>query len=81
MSPPVPFCSFCGKGKNEVKTLIGGFFLRCDDTPCVGALPSPGPKVFICDECVELFVDITRRKRQRGEAQNTSARPMPDGTS
>jgi ATP-dependent Clp protease ATP-binding subunit ClpX len=24
MSPPVPICSFCGKGKHEVKTLVAG---------------------------------------------------------
>jgi ATP-dependent Clp protease ATP-binding subunit ClpX len=28
-----------------------------------------GPKVFICDGCVDLCVEIIREERQRGEAQ------------
>jgi ATP-dependent Clp protease ATP-binding subunit ClpX len=29
-----------------------------------------GPKVFICDGCVDLCVEIIREERQKGEAQN-----------
>jgi ATP-dependent Clp protease ATP-binding subunit ClpX len=36
--PPDPYCSFCGKHKDELLALIRG------------------PKVSICDECVELCV-------------------------
>jgi ATP-dependent Clp protease ATP-binding subunit ClpX len=28
-----------------------------------------GPKVFICDGCVDLCVEIIREERQRGETQ------------
>jgi hypothetical protein len=33
-------CSFCGKGRDQVRRLIAG------------------PRVFICDECVQLCTDI-----------------------
>lgn len=42
-------CSFCGKGKDEVKKII------------------TGPKVCICDECVEVCNDILA-----GESEKTS---------
>jgi ATP-dependent Clp protease ATP-binding subunit ClpX len=29
-----------------------------------------GPKVFICDGCVDMCVEIIREERQKGEAQN-----------
>ena len=38
------YCSFCGKGQNEVKKLIAG------------------PSVFVCDECVELCLDILQEE-------------------
>jgi ATP-dependent protease Clp ATPase subunit len=36
------FCTFCTKSQHEVGKLTAG----------------PGPKMFICDECVRLCMDI-----------------------
>jgi ATP-dependent Clp protease ATP-binding subunit ClpX len=52
MSHPIPICSFCGKGKHEIKTLVAG------------------PNVYICDECVDLCVDIIRKEREKAEAHS-----------
>ncbi len=38
------YCSFCGKGQNEVRKLIAG------------------PQVYICDECIELCMEIIREE-------------------
>jgi ATP-dependent Clp protease ATP-binding subunit ClpX len=40
-----------------------------------------GPMDFICDGCVDLCTEIIRLERQGGEAQDTSAGPVPDDTS
>ena len=40
-TPKTPMaCSFCGKGKDDVKKLVAG------------------PGVYICDECIDLCVEI-----------------------
>jgi hypothetical protein len=42
------FCSFCGKSKHEVRSLIEG---GCRN-------PAPSQCVFICDECVALSAQV-----------------------
>jgi len=39
-------CTFCGKARDEVRLLIGGTKVY------------RGPRLFICDECVALDVDV-----------------------
>ena len=34
------YCSFCGKGSDEIRKLIAG------------------PTVFICNECVQMCIDV-----------------------
>ena len=55
------YCSFCGKGQNEVKKLIAG------------------PSVFVCDECVELCLDILQEEQPATikQEEKTSALPVP----
>jgi hypothetical protein len=42
-----PWCSFCGKGKNEVERMIPG--------------PGPGAAVHICNECVLVCQEIIEK--------------------
>jgi ATP-dependent Clp protease ATP-binding subunit ClpX len=53
------YCSFCGKGQNEVKKLIAG------------------PSVFVCDECVELCVDIIQEDQPESKKQEEQASALP----
>jgi ATP-dependent Clp protease ATP-binding subunit ClpX len=68
MSLPVLICSFCGKGKHQVKALIAGANL---------STTFAGPSVFICDECVKLCVDIIRKEREKAEAHNRESDRRP----
>ena len=45
-------CSFCNKSQRGVKKLIAG-----------PRLPKGGPNVYICDECVDICLDIIREDR------------------
>ena len=53
------YCSFCGKGQNEVRKLIAG------------------PQVYICDECIELCMEIIREETKDAarKAQAETASP------
>ena len=53
------FCSFCGKGQDEVHKLIAG------------------PTVFICDECVELCMDVIRQNNKSSLAKTDDGVPTP----
>jgi ATP-dependent Clp protease ATP-binding subunit ClpX len=56
------FCSFCAKSQDDVAQLIAG----------------PGPRLFICDECVELCMEIVLRRRaeQRQDKAIQNIKPV-----
>jgi ClpX C4-type zinc finger len=53
-APTIPYCSFCGRTKNEVTQLFGG--------------PSPPAEavVYICDDCVDVCAKLAADARQPG---------------
>jgi ATP-dependent Clp endopeptidase proteolytic subunit ClpP len=54
--------SFCGKSQHEVRKLIAS---------------SLGPTVFICDECVELCMDIIREENKSSLVKSRDGVPTP----
>lgn len=52
---PEPSCSFCGKAQAEVTRLIAGRSVHQPDA------------VFICDECIDICVEIFTEDRERDE--------------
>ena len=53
------FCSFCGKGQQEVRKLIAG------------------PNVYMCDECVNLSVEIIRQENNTAKKNPTNHSTPP----
>ena len=46
-----PFCSFCGAGRNNVRQMLAGN-------------PVNGAAAHICDECVEVFYNSEKERKQ-----------------
>jgi ATP-dependent Clp protease ATP-binding subunit ClpX len=66
MSTPIPTCSFCGKGKHEVKSMVAGpnAFI-CDN--CV-------------ERCVDIISE-GRAPRLENQNEVKTTRPLPDDAS
>jgi hypothetical protein len=70
------YCSFCGKGQDEVRTLIAGPSARCG---CCGKPISAA--FYVCDECIELCSGIINdsRDEQTHRALKSAGKAKPDG--
>jgi len=60
-------CSFCNKSQRDVKKLIAG-----------PRLPKGGPNVYICDECVDICLDILKEDRILATGAPAAAKPVSE---